>query len=264
MRRISDIRSGLATRALHWAINRGASEVWLSLVATLMPKTFGGADIRISRHALEAIVREVATEDVSVCLTRINARAGESVWVAAFAVEYGLLRGDWAFVERYLQPCLAKQLAMGVQPPKRYLTLLVASQIEDRRPSDALQTLARYAPRHGRDTSDHDAGLLAASALVDEETHWLARVNAVFAAHRMGPLDLDGAKSETKFSRLTAKSTLTGTGRGSAAAKVTVIVSCFNAEEHVETSLQSLFEQGAGRPCFQHCAGITPHIDCGF
>jgi len=240
MQKFIDIRSRLATHAFAWALQRRASANRLALVALLMPKTFAGSDIRVSRRALEAIVQNAACDDVTASLTRIEAGAAHSAWVAAFALEYGLVRGDWAFAERFLRPCLANLLAAGDQPPKRYLALLASSQIEQRRPADALKTLGCSTPPQER-AAGGDLELLAASAWRAEDAQWLAYVNRVFAAHGMGTLRLDGAPHEMKFPRLSATSTLPDSG--SAATKVTVIVSCFNAEEHLETSLRSLFEQ---------------------
>lgn len=239
MQKIIDIRSRLATRALLWILRRGAGAFRLYVLAFLMPKTLAASNIRVSRRGLEAIVRYVAPEDVSAWLARINTLIPNSIWVAAFAVEYGLLRGDWEFAERFLQPCIGELFAMGVQPPKRYLNLLVASQIEAGRPAEAMQSLLRYAC-YEKGTSAEDAHLLAASALAANDADWLARVREVFKAHGMGTLSLAGAESATKFARLSARSLLPD---GAMAAKVTVIVSCFNSEEHLETSLCSLFKQ---------------------
>ena len=238
MQKMTNIRSALATRAMRQAIVRHCSPAWLWLAALLAPKRFEGKEIRISRRALEAIVRDADQDDVTACLTRLCARAPDNAWVAAFAVEYGLLRGDWSIVQRVLQPCLPSILAVDGDLPKRYLTLLVASQIEERRTEDVLQTLSTY----GSDNAfAREMDLLAASALIEDDAQWLARVNAVFEANGLGPISLAGAASETKFSRLTAQRTRTDSAPKEA--KVTVIVSCFNAEEYLETSLRSLFEQ---------------------
>jgi hypothetical protein len=242
MRKVADVRSGLATRAFRLAIDQGDGAAWTALIALLMPKSFArGSDIRVSRRALKAIVQDADPQRVEATLTRLEARAANSAWVVAFAIEYGLLRGDWAFAERFLRPCLTKLLATGAKVPKRYLTLLVGFQVEEGRTDAALQTLTTYAPGGSGGPYARELDLLAASALVEDEAQWLARVNGVFEPHGMGILGLDGAASETKFSRLSAKSTL-GDGRPTAA-KVTVIVSCFNAEAYLETSLRSLFEQ---------------------
>jgi hypothetical protein len=238
MQKMTNIRSSLATRAMRHALVRHRSPAWLWLAAFLAPKTFEGTEIRISRRALEAIARDADHDDVAACLTLLTARTPHHAWVAAFAVEYGLLRGDWSIVQRVLHACLPSICAKDGELPKRYLTLLVASQIEERRTDDALQTLTTY----GKDTAfAREMDLLAASALIEDDAQWLTRVNAMFEANGLGPIGLAGDASQSKFSRLTARRARANSRTGEA--KVTVIVSCFNAESYLETSLRSLFEQ---------------------
>ena len=242
MMEINNIRSSIATRAFRLALRRKVGFGWLVLIGALMPKSVAErTEIRIPRRALQAIVREADPQRVAAVLSRLEARTASSAWVTAFALDYGLARGDWSFTKRFLHRYLKRLVIAGAQVPKRYLTLLVASQIAEHQATEALQTLSQYGPSCSDIAFARESKLLAASALIGDEVQWLARVNEFLEKLGLGTIALAGSSSGTRFSRLIAKGN--GVVSGDNEAKVTVVVSCFNAANFLEKSLNSLFQQ---------------------
>jgi glycosyltransferase involved in cell wall biosynthesis len=241
MRIFADLRSRVATYALLWSLRRGGGAEWLSLTGLLMPKADEKWNLRISRPALDRIIQVSTPEQVRRCLTHIGDCFGYNVWIATIAIEHALSCGDHEFAVRSLQPCLEELFAKGVQPPKRYVTLLADFQISGGRPYNALRTLSKYAPEPRAAAVANDADFLSASALVSSDADWLAHVNSALERHNVRPISLDRAKTGAKFERLLVKSKISNCRDLSA--KVTVIVSCFNVEEYLECALCSVFNQ---------------------
>ena len=231
-KKLTVARSRLAAALVSTALKCGTQNIWLWLIGTIMPPSLSSAPLRLfSRRQIRKIARETESQPVDKLIESLNARYPRSSWVAAFSAHYYLHQRKYLPAERYLAELLEAEPRLA----KKYGVLLVDCQIENGHTREATRTVSALPPSNDRD-------LLAASAVLENEAQWLDHLNRFLAAADVSSVQLEAGSASDKFRRLS------GSGCSVELAqrrppKVTIIVSCFNAEDYVEVSLGSLIAQ---------------------
>lgn len=239
--KILTARSRLTIRALSLTLRGKQQRVWLSLVGWVMPKI--GADhppLRISHKVVKRIANEIPRHRVDSATEWLSRRYPDSLWPASLAAQYCGLQNDPGFGIAHLSRHFKDDTPLAA----KCIAQLAGLQLEAGRTAEAQRTLAAFAPEavNSDNNSAGELDLLSATAFVGDDTEWLRHVNHFLARAGLAPLTLLPGGTDKKFTRLAANRSVGNEG-GLERSKVTVIVSCFNAERYLETSLRSLMEQ---------------------
>ena len=235
-------RSRLTIRILSKALDGDQSFGSLSLAGWMMPKSKADEPpLRISHKVVERIAADIPRQRVEDAIEWLGGRYPDCLWPASMAAEYCVLKNDPGFGCSHL----SRHVRNATTTSARCIAQLAALQMEAGQTAEAQRTLTTFAPQalHGGDNSAGELDLLSANAFVGDETQWLSHVNRFLARAGLEPLSLHAGSTDMKFRRLVGGIRHTNDGRVQQRAKVSVIVSCYNAEEHLETSLRSLMAQ---------------------
>jgi hypothetical protein len=158
-----------------------------------------------------------------------------NLWLYSLAVQYGLAREDDDLIDRFLSRCRSRNSAV----PARHIALVAGMRLEQGRIGEARGVIALRSGAAESAQAEAELDLIAASTESASDAEWALHVNRAFARFGLAPIEL-GDDAGIKFVRLRPEAP---PEKSRADSKVTVIVSCFNAEDYIETSMRSLLQQ---------------------
>lgn len=241
-RTIIRIRSILASYLFYYSFHKTAGPVFTQLTQWVMPKSVPlNGKVYIPRQLKEQLCAKKTLAEVDSAIEKLSGKNTNRLWPAILAFNFGLEAKDRKFAFDWLE----RYYDSGQLLPKYYAVQLVNFKARECDQEKAVKIFTKYnLPSQDKKlTLDTEFKLVHVNCYRDDKEQWLQNLEEFFRFKGLADLrHTDDGMSEAdhyNYLRLCSSSLPCDTS----GPLVSVIMSCYEAEAYIETSLKSLMNQ---------------------